>query len=285
MARERKIMEKKILFIDVDGTLLNYQNELPASADKAIKEARKRGHRVYICTGRSKAEVYDDLWNIGLDGMIGGNGSYVEDGSTVVMHQLITKEQCRHIVDWLNSRGLAFYLESNEGLFASETFSTRAIPAIRKYGERKGKAHAEELKIEDVFPEMIFHGELYRDDVNKVSFVLDSYQDHLDSVLEFPDLQAGTWGGAGEVALFGDLGVKNITKAHAIDELLKYLGAKVEDTFAFGDAKIDIPMLDYCHVGIAMGSGGTEIKEMADYVTDEVDQDGLYKAFVHFGLI
>lgn len=278
-------MEKKILFIDVDGTLLNYQNELPASADKAIKEARKRGHRVYICTGRSKAEVYDDLWNIGLDGMIGGNGSYVEDGSTVVMHQLITKEQCRHIVDWLNSRNLAFYLESNEGLFASETFSTRAIPAIRKYGERKGKAHAEELKIEDVFPEMIFHGELYRDDVNKVSFVLDSYQDHLDSVLEFPDLQAGTWGGAGEVALFGDLGVKNITKAHAIDELLKHLGAKVEDTFAFGDAKIDIPMLDYCHVGIAMGSGGTEIKEMADYVTDEVDQDGLYKAFVHFGLI
>lgn len=278
-------MEKKILFIDVDGTLLNYQNELPASADKAIKEARKRGHRVYICTGRSKAEVYDDLWNIGLDGMIGGNGSYVEDGSTVVMHQLITKEQCRHIVDWLNSRGLAFYLESNEGLFASETFSTRAIPAIRKYGERKGKAHAEELKIEDVFPEMIFQGELYRDDVNKVSFVLDSYQDHLDSVLEFPDLQAGTWGGAGEVALFGDLGVKNITKAHAIDELLKHLGAKVEDTFAFGDAKIDIPMLDYCHVGIAMGSGGTEIKEMADYVTDEVDQDGLYKAFVHFGLI
>ena len=84
-------MDKKIIFIDVDGTLLDYENVLPKSADLAIKEAKKRGHRVYICTGRSKAEVYDYLWDIGLDGMIGGNGSYVEDGDTVVMHQLITK--------------------------------------------------------------------------------------------------------------------------------------------------------------------------------------------------
>ena len=66
---------------------------------------------MYICTGRSKAEVYPYLWDIGLDGMIGGNGSYVEDGDTVVMHQLITAEQCKHIVDWLKSRGLEFYLE------------------------------------------------------------------------------------------------------------------------------------------------------------------------------
>ena len=126
---------------------------------------------------------------------------------------------------------------------------------------------------------------MYRDDLNKVSFILNSYQDHLDSIEEFPDLKPGTWGGKGEVALFGDLGVKDITKAHAIDELLKYLGASLEDTYAFGDAKVDIPMLEYCKVGVAMNSGGDEIKAMADYVTDDVDKDGLYKAFVHFGLI
>ena len=68
-------------------------------------------------------------------------------------------------------------------------------------------------------------------------------------------------------------------------ELLKYLGASLEDTFAFGDAKVDIPMLEYCNVGVAANSGGDEIKAMADYVTDDVDKDGIYKAFVHFGLI
>ena len=107
----------KILFIDVDGTLVDYENNLPASAVRAIRAARAAGHRVYICTGRSKAEVYPPLWEIGLDGMIGGNGSYVEDHGRVVMHQLITPAQARRIVDWLHSRGLEFYLESNNGLF------------------------------------------------------------------------------------------------------------------------------------------------------------------------
>ena len=274
----------KVIFIDVDGTLLDYENKLPASADKAIKEARKNGHRVYICTGRSEAEVYDYIWDIGLDGMIGGNGSYVKDEDTVVMHQLITLEQCKHIVDWCHSRNLEFYLESNNGLFASEHFEEKN-PTIKIYCQRKGKENASEQTIRTVFPDMIYDGELYRDDCNKVSFILNSYQDHLDSIKEFPDLKPGTWGGAGEIALFGDLGVKGIDKAHAIDELLKYLGASLEDTFAFGDAKVDIPMLEYCNVGVAVNSGGDEIKAMADYVTDDVDKDGIYKAFVHCGLI
>ena len=81
----------KIIFFDVDGTLLDYENKLPQSALKAIQQARANGHKVYICTGRSKAEVYDYIWDIGLDGMIGGNGSYVEHQGQVIMHQLITK--------------------------------------------------------------------------------------------------------------------------------------------------------------------------------------------------
>ena len=171
------------------------------------------------------------------------------------------------------------------GLFASEHFEEEGEPVIQEYSKRKGKENAEKITVREVFPDMIFGGELYRDDVNKVSFILRSYQDHLDSIQEFPDLQPGTWGGKGEIALFGDLGVKDITKAHAIDQLLNYLGAKREDTIAFGDAKVDIPMLEYCHIGVAMGSGGDEIKAMADYITDDVDKDGLYNAFVHFGLI
>ena len=275
----------KIIFIDVDGTLVDYENHLPESAVKAIRQARKNGHKVYICTGRSKAEVYPPLWEIGLDGMIGGNGSYVESEGVVVMHQLITLEQCKHIVDWLHERKLEFYLESNNGLFASEHFEEEGEPVIQEYSKRKGKENADKITVREVFPDMIFGGELYRDDVNKVSFILRSYQDHLDSIQEFPDLQPGTWGGKGEITLFGDLGVTDITKAHAIDQLLNYLGAKREDTIDFGDAKVDIPMLEYCHIGVAMGSGGDEIKAMADYITDDVDQDGLYHAFVHFGLI
>ena len=208
----------------------------------------------------------------------------MEDHGEVVMHRLITAEQCRHIVDWLHERGLEFYLESNNGLFASERFEVEGEPVMREYVGRKGR-DAANMTVREAFPEMIFGGELYRDDLNKVSFILGSYQDHLDSIEEFPDLVAGTWGGVGEKALFGDLGVKGITKAGAIQTLLDHLGAKVEDTIAIGDAKIDIPMLEYCAAGIALGSGGDEIKAMEDYVTDAVENDGLYKAFEHFGLL
>ena len=273
-----------IVFIDVDGTLVTYENVLPESAVSAIRKARANGHRVYITTGRSRAEVYQNIWDIGLDGMIGGNGSYVEDHSQVILHQLITRDQCRRIVDYLHERGLEFYLESNNGLFASENFETAGLTAIREYSKRKGRASST-LTIREAFPDMIFGGELYRDDLNKVSYLLNTYQDFLDTRDHFPDLENNTWGGVGETALFGDLGVKNITKAHALQVLLDHLGASVQDTIALGDAKIDIPMLQLCRWGVAMGNAGEETKAAADYITDDVENDGLWKAFEHFGLI
>ena len=276
----------KIIFIDVDGTLVNYENILPVSAVDAIRKARHNGHKVYISTGRSRAEVYQNIWDIGLDGMIGGNGSYVESDGKIIMHKCITLEQCTRIVDWLNLRGLEFYLESNAGLFASRNFERRGEITIKKYCTRKNKPDADKMTVRDVFPEMIFGEEnFYRDDLNKVSFILESYEDFLQAEKDFPDLKVGTWGGAGETALFGDFGVKNITKAHAIDVLLKYLNVDKKDTVAFGDAKIDIPMIEYCAVGVAMDNGGDEIKSVADFVTDSVDNDGLKKAFIKLNLI
>lgn len=277
-------MARKIIFLDVDGTLVNYEGKLPDSAARAVQQARANGHRVYICTGRSRAEVYPYLWDIGLDGMIGGNGSYVEDSGEVVMHQMMTGAQCRRVVDWLHERGLPFYLESNSGLYASTDFATGAAEAVREYSRRKN-GEAGVMTVQDAFPDMIYNGNLYREDVNKISFVLHSYQDYLDAAAAFPDLKAGTWGGSGETALFGDLGVKDITKAHAIDVLLAHLGAERADTIAFGDAKVDIPMLEYCAYGVAMGNGGDEIRAMADFVTDDVEHDGLWNAFRKLGLL
>lgn len=275
----------KIIFLDVDGTLVDYENRIPASAIEAVRAARANGHRVYICTGRSRAEVYPELWAIGLDGMIGGNGTYVEDHEHVVFHQTITADQCRRVVDWLHGRGLEFYLESNSGLYASEQFKEKSVPVLRAYSKRKGKENADQATAVSVFPDMIFDGELYRDDLNKVSFILSDYQDYLDAKEAFPDLTVGTWGGKGEEALFGDLGVKDIDKAKAVYELLSYLGASIEDTIAFGDAKIDVPMLNCCKIGVAMGNAGPEAKAAADFVTDDVECDGLKKAFLELKLI
>lgn len=278
---------KKIIFLDVDGTLVDYENKIPESAIIAIQQARKNGHFVYMCTGRSRAEIQPELWAIGLDGLIGGNGSYLEHQGQVLLHQSLSAVDSHAIVDWLEERGLEFYLESNSGLFASRGFVEKAKPVLQTYMLRKGQIaeEIEDLEVTEVLHGLVLNGDLYRDDVNKISFILDTYQDHLDSKMAFAHLKAGTWGGRGETALFGDLGVSNITKDYAIDLLLKHLNMSKEATIAFGDAKVDIPMLEYCAIGVAMGNGGPEILAMADLVTDDVNQDGLYKAFDKLGLL
>ena len=275
----------KIVFLDVDGTLIDYETKCPDSAKKAVELARANGHKVYICTGCSKAEIAQrDLPE--LDGMIGANGGYVEDAGEVVMHQAFSVEQVKHIVDWCNERHLGFYLEANSGMYINSWFVEQAPATMMAYAKGKGASDDQaQAAAESFIGGMIRTDDLYRDDVNKVSFILSTYQDHLDSKVEFPDMEANTWGGKGEVALFGDLGPKGITKKHAIEVLLKHLGASQADTISFGDAKIDLSMFELCSYNVAMGNGGPEIKEAADYITDDVNEDGLFNAFKHLGLI
>lgn len=280
-------MEQKIIFLDVDGTLIDYEAKLPKSAAKAVELARANGHKVYICTGCSKAEILQRHL-CELDGMIGGNGAYVEDHGNVVMHQGLTKEKVKHIVDWCNERHLGFYLEANSGMYCNDYMLSQGPETMLKYSLGKGtdleKAKASSANFVNSFIHL--QGEdLYRDDVNKISFILSSYQDHLDSKVEFPELEANTWGGKGEVALFGDLGPQGITKRHAIEVLLNYLKVDPKQTISFGDAKIDLSMFECCAFNVAMGNGGKEIKEAADYITSDVNEDGLYRAFEYLKLI
>lgn len=278
-------MKTKHIFLDVDGTLVNYQNELPNSAVEAIQQARSNGHKIYLVTGRSKAENTSDIANLEIDGYIGGNGNYIEYKGDIVSHETLTRADCQRIVEWLHHRGLEFYIESNAGLFASENFETRGLSTVKAYSAFKLNSEAEDFTVRSAFPQLQFGESLIRDDVNKVSFILESYQDYEEAKATFSEFQVGTWGGAGEQALFGDIALQNINKASGIAKLLKHLGIGTGDTLAFGDAKVDIPMLTFCETGVAMGNGGPEIKAMADYITTAVDADGIKQAFKHFGII
>lgn len=276
---------RKIVFLDVDGTLIDYNAVCPESAARAVEMARARGHKVYICTGCSKAEIEQRALPE-LDGMIGANGGYVEDAGVVVMHQSFSVDQVRHIVDWCDARHLGFYLEANSGMYINHYFVEQAPETMYRYATGKGADEAKARAMAQGFVDgMVRTDDLYRSDVNKVSFILSSYQDHLDSKVEFPDMIANTWGGKGEVALFGDLSPEGITKRHAIEVLLGHLGADRADTISFGDARIDLSMFELCAYNVAMGNGGDEIKAAADYITDDVNEDGLYNAFRHLGLI
>ena len=275
-----------IVFTDIDGTLYDYHGIMPESTKEAVRKLKENGHRIYMVTGRSKAENKDELWDMNFNGIICANGAYIEDEGKIVYHKSLSYEQCKHIVDWCDSRGLSFYEESNNGLFPSKNFYKDAGKAINiyRYGTADGYKDLSEEEVNRIFHGMVKTDDLYREDVNKISFILHSYEDYLDAVEEFPELKVGTWGGKGESAIFGDISIYT-DKAEAIAVLLNYLNEDVKNTFAIGDSETDIPMIKCCGTGIAVNSGREEIKAVADHVTDDVDKDGFYKAMKHYDLI
>lgn len=277
--------DKKVVFLDIDGTLCDYNGVIPKSAKQAVRLARKNGHLIFLNTGRSKAEMDDDLLNIGFDGMICGNGNYVEVEQKVILHQPLPENIEVKIVKWLEEQHSEFFLESNNGLFASEHFKEQGLPIVRAYVQGKGQEDVSHVTVETAFPAMQYGKQLIRDDVNKISFILTKQVQPEIVKSQFPHLEFGTWGGKDEQPLFGDLRPKGISKANAIKKLLQYLNVSLTDTIAFGDAQVDVPMFELCKVGVCMGNGGQKAQERADLVTNSVMNDGLQHAFEKLSLI
>jgi len=83
----------------------------------------------------------------------------------------------------------------------------------------------------------------------------------------------------------GELSEPGMHKGRGIDIVVKYFGADVADTIGIGDGENDIEMLRSAGVAIAMGNGKQALKDIADFVTTDIDKDGIWNAFMHYGLI
>jgi len=130
-------MKKKIVFIDIDGTLVDDQGKVPNSAREACIQARKNGHLLYLCTGRSKAEIYDFILEIGFDGVIGAGGGFVEIGDEMLFHKKFASEDVKMMVDYFNEKGINFYLESNGGLYASKNLRVQLNDLVEAVAEKQ----------------------------------------------------------------------------------------------------------------------------------------------------
>ncbi len=269
------------LFLDVDGTIINYRGETPISARAGLLEAQKNGHQLIVCTGCSECEILGRNIGVDFDGIIGGNGCYVRMHDTVILHKPLTLQQCTHFVDWCQKRHLAFRLECNDGMYVSEDYAEKSQKARMKYvhGNAVGKP------VSNTLAQWMKMGALYRTDVNKTAFVLNSYQDYLDAKEEFRDLIVDTWGGKGELALFGAVRSAGVDKKTSIALLMEQMHIDKSECIAFGDGVVDIPMFEACGMSVAMGNANDGVQRSATYVTGDVDEDGLYQALRHFGLI
>lgn len=271
-------MKRRILLLDIDGTLIDYAGKMPSSAVEAVRRAVQAGHRAYACTGRTPTGVRKDMWGLGLSGMIGGDGTFIQDGGQVLQQLAIPEEEERRLVDWLRGRGLGFYLQCVDGLYTGERFE-EAMERIR--GEFLPEGESGSM----MMAEFTKGDSPYRNDVLKAAYIQESDEDLVAMREAFPDLAVSQWGGASARPLMTGLTVSGTSKAEGVRFLLRHLGASKEDAVCFGDDQIDVDMFHACGTSVAMGNALPEVKRAATLVTDAVDQDGLLHAFEKLGLL
>ncbi|MEE0965715.1 MAG: Cof-type HAD-IIB family hydrolase [Bacilli bacterium] len=283
-------MNKKIVFFDVDGTLVDVRparEYIPDSTVEAVRKTRENGNLCFLCTGRSKAEIYSHIMEVGFDGIIGAGGGFVEIGNDMLYHKKVGKDAINHVVDFFEEHGFDYYIESNGGLYASKNL----VPRLEfiSYGDLENDPEARKKKEEapsHFIPSLKQGYDLHRDDVNKICFLEKEgfpfekiYNEFKD---EFNVIHC-------TVPMFGDdsgeLSVPGVNKASAIESLINHLGIPKENTYAFGDGMNDADMLEYCQYGIAVGNAKEGLKAIANEITDDIAEDGIYNSMKKHGLI
>ena len=108
-------MDKKVVFLDVDGTMVNEKGEIPESAQYAVRTAQANGHRMVVCSGRSRFQIYDALLELGFSGIVGGAGAFVEDEGKEFYHafyrlSIITRKGTRKTAPTIRFPGALSFL-------------------------------------------------------------------------------------------------------------------------------------------------------------------------------
>ncbi|MDF0480782.1 HAD family hydrolase [Vagococcus sp. PNs007] len=279
---------KKAIFIDIDGTLVDLSSEVPESASNAIKEARKNGHQVFICTGRSNPEILPEIRAVGFDGIIGAGGAYIEYQNEVIFHKTLPKEEVLRLIDLFEQEKIGCYFETNDGLYSNrycvptmERNVTKGLPDIP---EIKAKALKQMSWFTDLLKDVSKY-ELDYSKINKICFLNDTYpyeKIEEDFGQDF-ELHRITIAQYGENS--GEAGVKGCDKKAAVERMLKIIGLPKSSAVAFGDGDNDIAMFEAVALKIAMENGTDALKALADDITATPENDGLAKAFKKHHLI
>lgn len=256
----------KAIFFDIDGTLVSFKTHVvPPSTVKALKELKKKDIKVFIATGRHINSI-NNLGTLEFDGYVTLNGGMCILGKNKLIYKhAIPSEDIDALVHYqetVESFPCAFVEEN--GLFLN--FKNKAVeeifrminfpePPLRPIKEIKGKT-------------------VYQ----LIAFFTEGQEERIMSTM--PHCESTRWN-----PLFTDIVPKGSSKGVGIDKILEHYGVTLEETMAFGDGGNDIAMLRHAGIGVAMGNAGDEVKEAADYITSSVDEDGIWNALKHFGIV
>jgi Cof subfamily protein (haloacid dehalogenase superfamily) len=275
---------RKLVFLDIDGTLMGKDRVIPESAITACRNARKNGHLLYICSGRSFEEIPGKVEAIGFDGIISAGGARIDAGGKTIFQVFMNAETVSCVGAYLNACKEAFILELSGGMVKNQYFAS-FLEEIRL--SQAGKPLEKETAwVINFFSSVPISGEdFYREDVQKIVF--------LGSRVSLADL-AEKFGSEceicrGSMPFFkpagGEISPAGVHKGAALEIAARNHGISLGDTIAVGDSDNDRKMIERAGIGIAMGNADEDIKAIAGHITSSLEEDGIARAFQRYGLI
>ncbi len=251
-----------LVFMDLDGTLLD-EGKPAENIHKTIELLKAKGHIPVIASGRVPHLLKHVSLELGIDNYVAANGNYVWFENKVIYERYIPKETIRRLAGMADELGFDLALESVDNYVAHRK-NTSLVSAFSGL-----------FKIDDPKVDRNYY---YEHDI--LSCVV--FEDEKIDILKraFPELVFNRTNRFGyDVNLAGGL------KITGIRFLIDHLGYPLEEVYAIGDGFNDIDMLEAIPNSIAMGNAHPEVKAVCRYVTDDVDKEGVYKAFRYFNLI
>jgi len=257
-------MSYKIVFFDIDGTLLTTEHKIPDSTKEAIQRLKNKGINVAIATGRAPFHLKSVAEELDIQTFVGFNGSYVVYEGKVIhdtpipVESLVALEKAasenRHPLVYLSASECFANTENHPHVAESFCFLKFSPPPFREQYYRQEKIYQAFLYCQS-------HEEQY----------------YLE---RFADVSYVRWH---KYTL--DVMPQNGSKARGIEILLKHLGIRPEEAVAFGDGLNDREMLSFVGMGIAMGNAHEDLKPHANLSTRHVNEGGIRHGLELIGLI
>ncbi|MBE8712184.1 Cof-type HAD-IIB family hydrolase [Sphingobacterium hungaricum] len=256
----------KAVFFDIDGTLLSFKtHEVSPTTEEALAQLKEKGIKVFVSTGRSINSI-DHIKYLGFDGYITFNGGYCVSQEGHVLHRNpIAKEDIQSILDYAKNESLSFSFMSEKDISIHDV-----SPEIAGMYAHLNLPVPKSIDLETVETDSILQTNIFLPPDQEAAFM----------TAIMPNSVASRWS-----PLFADVNPKGQSKRVGIDVICENYGIDIAETMAFGDGGNDIEMLKHVAIGVAMGNANPEVKQIADYTTDDVDSDGIWNALKHFHVI
>jgi Cof subfamily protein (haloacid dehalogenase superfamily) len=265
----------KLIAIDMDGTLLRDDKSISDRTKTAIKEAREKGVTVVLATGRPIEGVYKSLKELEMltekDYVLSYNGALVQKTKSkeVISKVTLFGEDLHYIYEISKELGVNFHaFVEKKGLLT---------PKNSKYTEVEASINDIDIIINDF-------NEIENDEVVIKVMMIDEPEILGSAFEKLPNDVFDKYTVVRSTPYFLEFLNKNANKGLGLQLLAKHLEIKQEEIMAFGDAENDKHMIEYAGMGVAMGNAFDEIKDIANYVTDSNNEDGIAKAIEKFVL-